>query len=112
MSLVVNFLYATLVLFVFYVITMRIKRWLEHTSGDEKRLIEILCAPIVIVAVLMDAFYNLTWATLFFLDLPQEWMLTARLKRYTAGPDDWRHKVAVWFCSTVLNPFDPSGQHC
>jgi hypothetical protein len=112
MNILTTFITATLILFAFYVLTMRIKRWLEHTTKGETRLIEILCAPIVITAVILDAFYNISWATLFFVDFPHEWMLTARLKRYIAGPDNWRRKVALWVCHYLLNPYDPSGHHC
>lgn len=72
----------------------------------------VLAFPIVVLAVLVDVFSNLFVAPILFLDIPREWLVTARMHRYIQGPMDWRHKIALWLCDSVLDPFDPSGNHC
>ena len=65
-----------------------------------------------VVGVLLDVALNLT-ATVFFLDLPREWLLTDRLERYVADPGmEKRGQVALWICHNFLDPFDPDGSHC
>lgn len=71
----------------------------------------ILLAPAALVAVLLDAAFNITLATIIFADLPREPLFTARLNRYRAGTSAWRTAVATWICRNLLDPFQ-SGGHC
>lgn len=74
-----------------------------------------LSLPAVAVGYAMDVVLQLL-ATVVFLDLPRyddkEWLLTSRLNRYMDGHDHWRKRVADWICTHMLDPFDPSGDHC
>lgn len=71
--------------------------------------------PVFAIGMLTDILFNLTLAVLIFLDLPRETLVTSRLKRYMAqGEQDggWRYRLAKWFCDNLLDPFDPTGDHC
>ncbi len=60
----------------------------------------------------LDVFVQVVVASVVFLDPPRDWTLTGRLKRYIAGPEGIRERVAVWMCANLLNTFDPDGRHC
>lgn len=62
--------------------------------------------------LLDDFLYNVTWASIAFLDPPREWLVTARLERYIRLPAGWRKALAARFCSELLDAFDPFGCHC
>lgn len=83
-------------------------------AKDRKALslpVKIMVYPVLYLAVALDVLFNLTWGTILFLDVPQEWMFTARITRL--GRDfEWRGAVARWICRKFLDPFDPSGSHC
>ncbi|HXF44865.1 MAG TPA: hypothetical protein VNK91_01985 [Burkholderiaceae bacterium] len=67
---------------------------------------------VAFVGVVLDIVYNVVVGTVMFADLPRELTFTARLKRYRRGPLIWRWRLATWFCARLLNPYDPSGDHC
>jgi hypothetical protein len=71
------------------------------------------CALFLLAAV-FDVVVNWTVASALFLQLPQELMLTARLKRYHAPAyaGSWRAYLAEWICEHLLDQFDPRGKHC
>ena len=97
-------------LWVFYLAVMHLKRARDH--GMLSRPALYLGYPVLLVGYALDVFVQLVPATVIFLDLPRDWTLTGRLKRYIAGPEGWRERVAVWMCANLLNTFDPDGRHC
>ena len=61
----------------------------------------------------LDALTNWIVATVYFADLPREFMLTQRLNRYCATqPTSWRGRVARVVCDEYLDKHDPDGDHC
>ena len=67
---------------------------------------------LLVVAVVFDALVNVVICSLLFMDLPREWLLTARLKRYIAlAPATWRTRMARWIGHHLLDQFDPRGRH-
>lgn len=68
--------------------------------------------PALVVGYAFDIISNLTLACFVFADIPREWLVTGRLKRYMAGKDGYRKRVATFLCQQVLNMFDPKGEHC
>jgi hypothetical protein len=80
--------------------------------------------PVVLVGVLSDIAYQITWGTLLFRELPAydkskgwrdriEWMLTWRLQRhkrsgYAAG--GWRFRLAVFLCTHLVEKVQ--AKHC
>lgn len=71
----------------------------------------ILLAPAGLLAVVMDVAFNITLASIFFLDMPEEWLFTGRLNRYETTGTAWRTLSARWICRNLLDPFQ-SGGHC
>jgi hypothetical protein len=93
-----------------YVLVMGIYR--AHLSHRLKGLVLVLSLPFIVIGYLMDVFANVTIASLVFLELPREWLVTSRLQRYIAHGTGWRAAKARWICDNLLDVFDPSGEHC
>jgi hypothetical protein len=53
-----------------------------------------------------------TIASLVFLELPREWLVTDRLQRHMHKSIGWRFWLAKYICDHLLDVFDPSGNHC
>lgn len=66
----------------------------------------------VFAFVVLDVVFNLTVATILFIDTPKEFMFTQRLTRYRKGDSGWRNTVSTKICTQALNPFDPTKKHC
>lgn len=94
-----------------YVLVMGIYR--AHLAKRLGRVTYALGLPWVVLGYAMDVLAQYTVATLFFLDLPRrgEHLVTDRLIRYSAG-NGWRRAKADWICTHLLDPFDPSDNHC
>lgn len=101
-----SLIYAT---WIFYVLVMGFYR--ARLSGRLKGLTLIMAAPFILVGVLLDVVLQVTLATLVFRDLPRHWLLTSRLQEYSAG-HGWRKRWADAICTRLLDPFDPTGDHC
>lgn len=104
--------YAILFLWVFwyvYILVMGLYR--AHLQKRLSPTQLILATPALIVGYAMDIFCNLTIACIIFRDIPREWLVTTRLKRYKQVVG-WRQEWADWICTNLLDPFDPSGDHC
>lgn len=93
-----------------YVLVMGLYR--AHLAGRLQGAPLVLAAPVIALGLLMDVLANLFLATVFFLELPGEWLVTSRLAKYLKRPHDWRCAVAWWVCTHLLDPFDPNGTHC
>ncbi|OQX30709.1 MAG: hypothetical protein B0D96_03335 [Candidatus Sedimenticola endophacoides] len=65
----------------------------------------------LVIGYPLDCLFNLLLGTLFFLELPREWLFTARCDRHLDDPG-WRGRNARFFCHNLLDPFDPKGTHC
>ena len=107
LSAVVAYLLA---FFYLYILVMGIYR--AHLAKRLTGITLVLCFPMVVVGYLVDVMSNIGIASLVFLELPKEWLVTTRLTRYIAEDTGWRHHVAQWICDDLLDPFDPSGDHC
>lgn len=106
-------LFTALYLYAFwfvYIGVMGIYR--AHLDGRLVGFTKWLAYPAVAVGVLMDVAANIVLATLIFVELPEEWLVTQRLTRYSNGTNGWRKSTAVWVCSNLLDVFDPTGKHC
>ena len=93
-----------------YVFTMSVYR--AKLAGRLRGINRLFAVPLVLLAALIDVLANVVVAPIVFWDLPREWLVTARLKRYMAGEDGWRKRTADWLCNSVLDPFDPDHDHC
>ena len=107
-----------------YVFGMGIYRaWLMRRL---RGLNALLAAPIVGVALLIDAVMQFTVLAFAFLELPPitwrkawrwtvpipEMLVTYRLRRYMRSDLGWRTRWADQVCRYLLDPFDPTGAHC
>ena len=99
---------STYLLWFFYLAIMNLKRASE--AGLLSKQAAVLGAPFILMGTLLDVLVNVFVMTFVLLELPQERMVTARLKRHIAAKSGWRFKVASWFIP-LLDPFDPSGRH-
>lgn len=107
-------------LWVYYLAIMNLKRKREEDkkriSNGEKgvegipKLTYIMILPILIVGVLLDFIINML-ISIPLLDIPREFLVTHRMERLMSR-DDFRGNVSRWMCKNMLNPFDPSGEHC
>lgn len=95
-----------------YIAVMGVYR--AHLSGRLVGATKVLAYPLVLTGLALDVVAQYTIATVVFADVPQrgEHLVTKRLTRYTKFPGTWRHKMAVFVCSSLLDVFDPTGAHC
>lgn len=107
------FLYGLLFLYAFwavYVLVMGIYR--AHLAKRLKGAARVMAVPLVIVGYAMDILANITVACVIFFDVPREWLVTSRLKRYIESGQGWRARLAVAVCDGLLDMFDPNENHC
>ncbi|RJG06239.1 hypothetical protein D3870_09645 [Noviherbaspirillum cavernae] len=127
----------TYLLWVHYLAVMH----LQHIRDDgrlPKEVETVLGNLVLYPGLFLDLAFNWTWATLIYLDLPREPLLTARMERYKYGGavkglrivredgrlricyvvvahaeprTDWRRTLTEWFARVMLDPFDPRGLH-
>ena len=85
-----------------------------HLSGRLVGVQRALAVPLVAIGFALDIIAQYTLATVLFADLParREHLVTDRLQRYMRSPETWRGRVAQYICDNLLDPFDPSGDHC
>ena len=95
-------------LWVFYLAVMNLKR--VQDSGGLNKTCLILGTPVLFVGLFLDLICNVFVMSVVLLEPPQEMTVTARLKRHHQHSDGYRLKVVKWF-ETVLDQFDPSGNH-
>lgn len=65
------------------------------------------------IGLVLDALVNALPMSLIMLELPREWLTTARLSRIIkTGDVSWRYGVALWLCRNLLSTFDSDHHHC
>lgn len=100
------------VFWLLYVFTMGLYR--AFLMGRLKGLSLVMCAPVVAVAFTLDLLMQFTVFAVVFADIPRDWLVTQRLRRYMRDlpPEHWRRRWADYLCRHLLDPFDPTGAHC
>lgn len=93
-----------------YVLIMGLYR--AHLNKRLVGLNKVLAAPFVLLGLIMDLIANVFVATVFFFELPKEYLVTTRLQRYKTYKNGYKHKWAVYICDHILDVFDPSDDHC
>lgn len=94
--------------FIMYVASMAMIR--AHAEQKLNGVLWALCLPFVVVAWVYDMLHNVTIFAVIFWEVPKEWTVTERLKRYVTL-NTWRGSLARWTGLTILNPFDHTGNH-
>ena len=97
-----------------YLSAMSLWRVKRETPEKINIYIKIFAYPMLFLGLIADAVLNITLGTIFFLKLPEldRLLFTARLDKEAKKGSGWRKAQAQWWCSTFLNPFDPTGLHC
>ena len=112
-NLAIYFGYIWLSIIVFYTLYLAaINVWNDRASiGIAAKL---FCAPAVLIMLTTDFLMQITLASVVFLDVPREFLVTQRLQRYRADayPVGIRKNMATWICTKLLNPFDITRHHC
>lgn len=94
----------------------RFAMWLigrKHKIREKNLLLFYFYAFLALIGLICDVLYNLTLGSILFLQFPREWTLSQRMKRIHKGNRrGYRYKLARYICEQVLNPHDPSGNHC
>lgn len=100
-----------LLIYVLYVYFCAITNLQRVYEANKLTLVgKFLAYPTVAVGMVIDVFVNATLGTIIFLELPKEWTLSLRLKRYINAGSGYRLAIAK-FIEPVLDPLDPSGDH-
>ena len=95
--------------YIFYLACMSLVR--GYQAGTLTLASKLLGYPIIAIGLAIDVFMNAIVFTLIFLERPQEWLVTDRLKRHIKQ-HTIRAKIARFLCHELLSPFDVSGDHC
>jgi hypothetical protein len=94
-------------------------------AGTLTKTAERLGMPVALVGYIADVLAQFTVAVIFFVELPKEITVSARVKRWVEGPpllgylsgpptkglNGWRYSLALWLRVNLLKPFDRSGGH-
>jgi hypothetical protein len=91
---------------IFFLAIMDVKK--ARDAGRLTRAAKLIAYPILGIGYVLDFSFNVT-SSVLFLELPREWLFTARVSRHIQN-SGWRSTLARWFCENLLNPFDEN--HC
>jgi heme O synthase-like polyprenyltransferase len=95
-------------LWVFYLAVMNLMR--ARDAGTLPKSAYVLGLPLLYFGLFLDFLANVTVMTIVMLEVPQEWVVTARLKRHYYQ-QTWRGTIARWMAGNLLDAFDPTGKH-
>jgi len=97
-------------LWIFYLAVMNLKR--VRNAGKLGRVALVLGMPALLVGYVLDVLANVVVFTVLLLEPPRwgEWTVSARLERHHSGTS-WRARIAQWFETELLGPYDPAGYH-
>jgi len=94
-----------------FLMMMPLKRNLQE--GRLNNWNKIFGYPWAFCFIVLDFLFNMTVGTVMFLDIPRDLLFTKRLDRYiNSNKYTWRMRLAYYFCTRFLDPFDPDGYHC
>lgn len=101
-----------LAFFYLYILVMGVYR--AYLAKRLNWFLIIILAPTVIFGVIFDVLANIFIASIVFRALPREWLVTTRLIKIQNNPREHIHNRALanYICNSMLDIFDPSGNHC
>jgi hypothetical protein len=106
---IVSYIAFTYITWFMYLAVMNLIEQKENLTWESK----IFAYPLAAIGVTLDFLYNVVYGSVMFLEPPKEWLLTKRLNRHIEeNGSSWRGKLATWFCTHLLDPFDSKGHHC
>ena len=74
--------------------------------GELNTFLKWVYAPLVVVVLLLDVTFNLIFGTLFFREIPREWLFTNRVKRHIKESRGRELSTAMYWAG-ILNAIDP-----
>jgi hypothetical protein len=95
--------------FVLYVAIMKMRE-IKHEIYALHNSVRWVCFLILFIGLILDVLLNWIVLTVAFIELPREFLSTARVVRHKYHSTGWRQKQAIWWCANFLQPFDKS--HC
>jgi len=106
---------ATFILWFMFVNVMYIKNVLlkKYPDGWKYKALMTIGVPLIIIGLIYDVIFNITYGTLIFLEWPHKDRLTlsTRMTRIIENrPETWRGTLAIFFCKYLVEPWDPG--HC
>lgn len=103
LSILYAFLLSTVILLAFFIVIMKLKRFTDGRPEWVRTATVLGWWPVIGLGILWDVFFQFTWGTLIFWELPEsrEWLLSSRLQRHKASGSGWRYKRAVQLCRLV-----------
>ena len=108
-----------------FLMMMPLKR--NFQEGKLNTWNKIFGYPWLAIFICLDTYFNIIWGTILFLDIPRTVLFTKRLDYFLARENrsdyggwwlsatyfgNWRFRLAHYFCTRFLDPFDPDGKHC
>jgi hypothetical protein len=97
-------------LWVFYLAVMNLDR--AKRENKLNLFTYILGVPVLLIGALVDTIVNVFIMTIIFFELPREALVTSRLQRHwKTAPDSWRGKLSKNISRSLLDNFDPTGDH-
>jgi ABC-type dipeptide/oligopeptide/nickel transport system permease component len=87
----------------FYFAVMNIKR--VRDRGELTKFMLIIGLPMLWIGLILDLLVNVFIFSILFLEVPQEPLVTGRLKRHKYHGTGWRHRLAL-FWEKHIDPFD------
>lgn len=97
------------VLWVLYLAVMNLQRARDNQTLPKAAY--CLGLPLLWLGLAWDFAINMTLASLLFIELPRELLVTSRLERHVFDGHGWRQRLAKWIAANLLDPFDPRGSH-
>lgn len=97
-------------LWVFYLAVMAL--WRARRDGMLGPVALVPGYLTLLIGAALDVLVNVTVMSLVFVEPPRELLVTKRLQRHIKHGQGWRQELARWLCHNLLNPFDPTGDHC
>ena len=94
---------------IFYIAFMGITKH-QRTLRDKMGITWYGLYPIAGIAVMFDILFNWTIGTLYFFELPREFLFTTRCNRHINSDDEGKKARAEWVCKYLLDPYDEN--HC
>lgn len=96
-------------LWIMFVCVMRLQ--MLRDAGQLTTGQKVLGYPVLLIGLVLDLALNTVACTVIFLELPQEYTVSARLWRHSTEGDGWRRSFALFVRSQLLDTADPRGFH-
>jgi hypothetical protein len=102
-------LFLFLTTFLLYIAIMFIKEKQDVLYAGPG-IVRWICFFFLFLGLVSDTALNWWSMTVFYLEIPKEFLTTARVVRHLKTGSGWRYTQSVYWCHYWLTPFDPN--HC